>query len=255
MSQSHWLERAVDALDVALLLVGTDRKVVYANAAAYRLYGIGAGVLPGTGIERLVVPERRGELRNIEDVLAGGGARKVRSMLRRDDGSRVDVTMVLEPCFDEQANVSGVSVRYYDAPHTSVRPGLSTSKPPLGMNAPSGFASSVEPPRAASFSAPPVLTPAGPLPLLLPDSSRSQSRLAPARPPNEQRERLSKLLKNLEWLDERLSTPASVAPLDDARERARAMLVIGESLGLCEESLNALEGSAEIPPAPRMPRM
>jgi hypothetical protein len=32
------------------------------------------------------------------------------------------------------------------------------------------------------------------------------------------------------------------------------MLVIGESLGLCEESLHALE-ETEIPPAPRMPRL
>lgn len=244
MSQTRWLERAVDALDIALLLVGSDRKVVYANAAAHRLYGIGTGVLPGTGIERLVVAERRGELRNIDDVLAGGGARKVRSILRRDDGSRIDVTMVLEPCLDDHGSVSGVSVRYYDAPHSSVRPGITASKPPLGMNAPSGFATS-----------PPVLTPTGPLPSLLPDTSRSQSRLAPARQPPAQRERLTKLLKNLEWLDERLSTPASLAPLDDARERARAMLVIGESLGLCEESLGALEDPAAIPPAPRMPRV
>lgn len=243
MSQTRWLERAVDALDVALLLVGADRKVAYANAAAHRLYGIGAGVLPGTGIERLVVAERRGELRNIDDVLNGGAARKVRSILRREDGSRVDVTMVLEPCLDDLSNVSGVSVRYYDPPPSSMRPGLSASKPPLGMNTPSSFA-----------SASAVSTPTGPLPSFLPDPSRSQSRLTPTRVPEQQRERLATLLKNLQWLDERLSTPASVAPLDDTRERARAMLVIGESLGLCEESLNALE-SAEIPPAPSMPRM
>jgi PAS domain S-box-containing protein len=247
MSQTRWLERAVDALDIALLLVSAERKIVYANAAAHRLFGFASGHLAGMGVERLVAQERRGELRNIDDVLAGGSARKVRSVLRREDGSRVDVTMVLEPCFDDGSQVSGVSVRYYDAPHSSTRPGLSTSKPPLGMSVPSGI-----------MTAPPAPLPSSPLPSRpsrSSESARSQSRLTPARPAEEQRARLTRLLQNLEWLDERLSTPASVASLDAPNERAHAMLVIGESLGLCEESLGALEAAQDIPPAPRVPRM
>jgi PAS domain S-box-containing protein len=249
VSQTQWLERAVDALDVALLLVSAERKVVYANAAAHRLFGIPAGAnvgLTGSSLDRLVAPERRGELRNFDDVLQGGGARRVRSVLRREDGSRVDVTMALEPCFDDHARVSGVSVRYGDAPKYSVRPGLVSPRPPLGMGVPSSNA----PPLP---STPPARTP---VPPVRHESVRSESRLAPARVPNEMlRSRLAKVLQNLEWLEERLSLPASVAPLDDTRERARTMLMVEEARGLMNESLTMLDAEAHIPPAPRVPKL
>ena len=253
MSQMQWLERAVDALDVALLLVNAERKVVYANAAAYRLFGMAPGAaegLMGSSIERLVVPERRGELRNFEDVLRGGGARRVRSVLRREDGSRVDVTMALEPCFDDQARVSGVSVRYGDAPRHSLRPSLASPRPPLGMGMPS-----TAPSRAsAPPSPPPLRAPTPPAPRN--EGLRSESRLTPARGSNEMlRSRLAKVLQNLEWLEERLSVPASVAPLDETRERARTMLMVEEARGLVNESLTMLDAEEQIPPAPRIPRL
>jgi PAS domain S-box-containing protein len=241
----------VDALDVALLLVSAERKVVYANAAALRLFGIEPGAvagLVGSSIERLVSPERRGELRNFDDVLHGGGARRVRSVLRREDGSRVDVTMALEPCFDDHARVSGVSVRYGDAPKQSLRPALASPRPPLGMGVPSSNA-----PSQPAFSTP-VRTPAPPS--LRHEPVRSESRLSPARIPNEMlRSRLAKVLQNLEWLEERLSLPASVAPLDDTRERARTMLIVEEARGLMNESLTMLDAEAQIPPAPRVPKL
>lgn len=246
MSETRWLQRAVDSLDVALLLVSAERRVAYANAAAQRLFGFTPGAdlsLLNLSIDRLVVPERRGELRNFEDVLTGGGARRVRSVLRREDGQRVDVTMALEPCFDDQAQVTGVSVRYFEAPQHSMRPNLQTSKPPLGMGMPLG---SAQPP---------------PLPLhgrgsSLPSPPKSESRLAAARPPHEMlQSRLRKVLQSLEWLTERMSVPASIAPLDDTRERARAILAIEEARSLVAESVVMLEGEEQIPPAPRIPRM
>jgi PAS domain S-box-containing protein len=255
MSHTRWLERAVDALDVALLLIADDRKVAYANAAAHRLYGLEPGQLQGLSVDRLIVPERRGELRNFEDVLSGGGGRKVRSVLRREDGARIDVTMVLEPCFDDHARVSGVSVRYYDAPQHSVRPGLSASKPPLGMDnvpgrTPPPPMTSLVPPRTPipELGTPSVRVPAD-------DPSRSSSRLAPARVPDAQRSRLARVLRNLQWLEERLTVPVSLAPFDDPRERGRALLIAGETRGLIEEALNALEADAEIPAAPRIPKV
>lgn len=245
MSQMQWLERAVDALDVALLLVNAERRVVYANAAAYRLFGMPSSPpegLMGASIERLVVPERRGELRNFEEVLRGGGARRVRSVLRREDGTRVDVTMALEPCFDDQSRVSGVSVRYGDAPKHSLRPSLASPRPPLGMGMPS----------QAPAAPPRIPTPPAPRT----ESLRSESRLAPARVPHEMlRSRLAKVLQNLEWLEERLSIPASVAPLDETRERARTMLMVEEARGLVNESLTMLDAEEQIPPAPRIPRL
>jgi PAS domain S-box-containing protein len=256
MSQTRWLERAVDALDVALLLIAEDRRVAYANAAAHRLYGLEPGLLQGLGVDRLIVPERRGELRNFEDVLSGGGGRKVRSVLRREDGARVDVTMVLEPCFDDQAHVSGVSVRFYEAPQHSVRPGLSGSKPPLGMDNVPGRTQPPPTPTTGpqirslmpEVGMPSVRVPAD-------DPSRSSSRLSPARVPDAQRSRLTRVLRNLQWLEERLTVPVSLAPFDDPRERGRALLITGETLGLVEEAIGALDAETEIPPAPRIPKV
>jgi PAS domain S-box-containing protein len=258
MSETRWLQRAVDALDVALLLVGAERKVVYANAAAQRLFGFTPGAelsLLGLSIDRLVVTERRGELRNFEDVLSGGGARRVRSVLRREDGARIDVTMALEPCFDDSARVTGVSVRYYEAPQHSVRPGLSTSKPPLGMGIP--MSSPLPPPLLQRSAFPlPTPTPTAASTSSLPSPSKSESRLTAARQPNEMlQSRLRKVLQNLELLGERLNVPASVAPLDDTRERARTILMLEEARGLVAESVVMLEGEEQIPPAPRIPRM
>jgi hypothetical protein len=198
----------------------------------------------------LVAPERRGELRNFDDVLQGGGARRVRSVLRREDGTRVDVTMALEPCFDDLARVSGVSVRYGDVPKHSLRPSFAPSKPPLGMGVPSPLGFPSPPPR--SKQPPPPLPPQA----RGAESQRSESRLVPAQGANEMlRSRLAKVLQNLEWLEERLSVPASVAPLDETRERARTMLAVEEARGLVSESLTMLEAEEQIPPAPRIPRV
>jgi PAS domain S-box-containing protein len=254
MSETRWLQSAVDALDVALLLVSAERRVAYANAAAQRLFGFAPGAehsLLGHSIERLVVTERRGELRNIDDVLRGGSARRVRSALRREDGARVDVTMALEPSLDDQGQITGVTVRFAEAPQHSLRPPMHTSKPPLGMGAP--VSSPLPPPLPDQMSRAASPTPAlrsSPLP------SKSESRLSAARPPHEMlHSRLRKVLQNLEWLGERLSVPASVAPLDDTRERARTILAVEEARGLVSESVAMLEGEEQIPPAPRMPRM
>lgn len=239
MSHSHWLERAVEALDVALLLISAERKVVYANGAAHRLFGLAPDAQNGlqdSALERLVAPERRGELRNFDDVLNGGGARRVRSVLRREDGSRVHVTMALEPCFDDHGRVSGVSVRYSEAPRGSVRPSLAASKPPLGMSA----------------SPPPL--PAGAS--LRPEPTHSESRLSPASAHHDMlRSRLSKVLQNLEWLEERLSVPASIAPLDETRERARTILAVEEARALVAESLTMIDAEEQVPSAPRVPRV
>lgn len=266
MSETRWLQRAVDALDQALLLVNAERKVAYANAAAQRLFGYTPGAentLLGLSIDRLVVNERRGELRNFEDVLRGGSARRVRSVLRREDGARIDVTMALEPSLDEQGAVTAVSVRYFEAPQHSVRP-PNTSKPPLGMGA--ALSSPLPPPLwQPAESARALSAPAGrssPLPPSNfsarpePRATTSETRLSAARPPHEMlQSRLRKVQENLEWLRERLSVPASIAPLDDTRERARTILAVEEACSLVSESVTMLEGEEQIPPAPRIPRM
>lgn len=104
--------RAVDALEVAALRVERNGNISRANDAAHHLLGAPAGALAGCTIERLVAPERKGELKNIQDVLEGGGQRKVRTVVRREDGSRLSATMIVEPYLDRAGRVVAADVRY-----------------------------------------------------------------------------------------------------------------------------------------------
>jgi PAS domain S-box-containing protein len=277
---AKWLASAFEQLDVPVLVVGVDRLIAYANPAAQRLFGAAPGALEGQGLERLVVPERRGELRNVEDVLAGGGARRVRSVLRRDDGSRLDVTMTVEPSLDESGRVDGATVRYEAMASTgrmsaspggriSLGPPLRTSSAapsPRISSLPSAGGGRVAPPASGSFSteAPPL--PGSQNPGILPPSSgvippgrRSEQRLM--RTPSELELRLHRVERNLEWLEERLGQPGSVAPLDDPRERARALLVVAEARAQVRHSLTELtepearESEPLFPAPPKLPKL
>jgi len=239
-----WLERAVDHLDIPLLLISPERRVSYANAAAHRLFGLKNNGLEGASLERLSVPERRGELRNIDEVLAGGGARKVRSVVRREDSTRVDVTMIVEPCFDEDGGVVAASIRYDPVAHLG-RPSLMprrqpTTAPPV----PEGhvFQAALEPgpparperERRAHESAPSFRKGRGSAP------RPSWPSPQPTLDIRSLAARLQRVLRDQRWLEERLSVPPSVVPLDDARERARAQLVVGESRRVLQELLDEL---------------
>ena len=109
---SSWHLGRLDQLEFPSIIWAQTARIAYANPAARRLFGAPPGVLERAGIDRLVVSERRGELRNIEDVLKGGSSRRVRSVLRREDGGRIDVTMSVEPCLDAAGQVEAASVRY-----------------------------------------------------------------------------------------------------------------------------------------------
>jgi PAS domain S-box-containing protein len=262
-ASTFWLERAVDHLDIALLLVAPDRHISYANAAAYRLFGLRPGQFEGATLDRLTTPERRGELRNIDEVLGGGGARKVRSVVRREDGARVDVTMIVEPCFDEQSRVVAASVRYEGIVHLG-RPSLMPRQTPT--TAPPASRSSMPPAeRAAAFGQPPTSGAQG-------FGSQAASSHDAGRASDTARAhdgarasavrlnglpdlhvlaaQLERALRHQRWLEERLSVPPSVAPLDDASERARAMLAVSESRRLTQEVLGALEGEASAKVVP-----
>ena len=271
-----WLESAVDNIDVALLVVAADYTVSYANFAAHKMFGMAHGRLEGTPMEQLIVPERRAELRNLGDVLGGGGARRVRSVLKREDGTRIDVAMTLEPCLDAAGAVGAVSVRYEVMPagRTTLTPSVRSSlppqqrvrfvnssspearrsPPPLGMAQasmpPAGAAASSWPPRREPPPLPTATTPTMPAP------RPSEPRLSRTRTATELEHRLARLQRHLQWLEERLSVPSSIQPLDDPRERARAMLVVSESRGLVQESLEELESELrELPAPPKMPKL
>lgn len=245
-SSTFWLERAVDHLDVALLLVAPDRRISYANAAAYRLFGLKPGQFDGATLDRLSTPERRGELRNIDEVLGGGGARKVRSVVRREDGTRVDVTMIVEPCFDEQSHVVAASVRYEGVVHLG-RPSLMPRRQPT--TAPPASRSSV-PPADRSSSGHPGGHGHGHAALGGEAPRSSAVRLNGLPDLHVLAAQLERALRHQRWLEERLSVAPNVAPLDDASERARALLAVSEARRLTQDVLDALNAdpSAKVVP-------
>ena len=250
---TSWHQSAYDQLEVPLLIVSVDRQVAYANPAARRLFGAAPGALEGAGIERLVVSERRGELRNIEDVLKGGSARRVRSVLRREDGGRLDVTMSVEPCFDAAGRVEAATVRYEliaasgrmsAAPdgRADARQAFGRSSPstaPFGQRITEESGSHVNP--VSRTPRPPPLS--GPFQTSGPVAGDLEALLL-------------KVASNLSWLEDRLALPATEASLDDSRERARVLLVIGEARSQLRQALDEAKGAeASVPPLPAPPKL
>lgn len=239
MNPAHpWLEHLVDQLDVAVLIVGSGSAISYATPAAERMLGAASGALAGMTMDQLLPVERRGELKNFEDVLSGGSGRRLRSALRLSDGRRIDVSLTLSPLLDDQGRVAAVSARYEPARSSAqwVRASLTPPRPSMPVSfPPEGMASPV--------------------------THNSEQRLTPARMVSNAPQLLGQLEAQLRWLEDRLSSPPALAPLDDPRERARALLVVGEARDLAEKCRHAIQndaaqsGAQAIPAPPKLPRM
>ncbi|MFT3925578.1 MAG: PAS domain-containing protein [Myxococcales bacterium] len=256
-----WHQSGFEQLEVPLIIVGADRHIAYANPAARRLFGTVPGTLEGAGIDRLVVNERRGELRNIEDVLKGGSARRVRSIVRRDDGGRLDVTMSVEPCLDAAGRVEAATVRYEliaasgrmsaapDARGDSRQPGFRsapTSSMPLrgGITDESGSHLS-----AAALSARQA-------PTVRPAPTVSGPYQAGSAVGGEFEARLAQLAGNLAWLEERLTLAPERVSLDDSRERAKVLLVVAEARAQLRQVMDeAKQHQVSVPPLPAPPKL
>ncbi len=262
-----WFDDMVEEADVAVVMVGVERAISYANKEAHRLLGSQVGRLLGLAMDRLSVPERRGELRNIEDVLQGGAARRVRTVLRREDGTRVTVTASYEPCYSDIGVVEAVAIRYeLLSANRSLAP---TSMPPSSRPVPTysmpspAHTSSVPSPGMRTSTPSPVLSPPGSLTSTVPPlrsgpvPRASEQRLSPLKVADEMEQRLSQLERHLRWLEDRLSVPATTASLDDARERARALLVLSDARSLLRETLQlaGFDEAEHIPAAPKVPKL
>ena len=112
MGASATVVEAIDQTEVAMMLVGVDHTVSYANGAAHDLLGYEHGALNGLSLRWLSPPSRHGELQNLDAVFAGQGMRRIRSLALRSDGSRMEVAMKLEPCRDATGKVVAASVTY-----------------------------------------------------------------------------------------------------------------------------------------------
>ena len=127
-SSEEWLLHLLGTLEGAVIIVGPGREILHVTPDAERLLEVREAHLLGREVQSLLPPERRGEMRNFEDVLAGGAGRRVRSVVRRSGGRRLDVSVALEPCHDAVGNVVGLRARYEPAP-SSVQ-WLRSSLPP-----------------------------------------------------------------------------------------------------------------------------
>jgi len=246
---ASWHQSGFDQLEVPVIVVGPDRHVAYANPAAHRLFGVAPGVLEGAGMDRLVVAERRGELRNIEDVLKGGSARRVRSALRREDGGRLEVTMSIEPCLDAGGRLEGATVQYeviVGSGRMSGMPGArlqGLSGAPVSIGAPinTGIKSDSNP--VVSETARPAAVQSG----AFHTSGVGESELEA---------RLVRLGAHLTWLEERLTQPSAGVSLDDPRERARALMVIAEARSQLRQAIEEARGAAaRVRPLPAPPKL
>jgi hypothetical protein len=212
------------------LVVGRGRRIEHANPAAEQLFRTEPGGLLSATMDDLVPAERRGELRNLDEVLAGGGARRLRTAIRLADGRRIDVAATLTPAYDARGEVSAVSVVY--------EPGRSSA---------AWLRSSMAPPAASRPS--------------LPSSER---RLTPAIVSGEAtagsiEANLQLLAKHVGALEQRVAEPATAASLDDPVQRARMLLRLGEMRKLIETCQRAARAQAEreegiVPAAPKLPR-
>ena len=251
---ASWHQSGFDQLEVPVIVVGPDRHIVYANPAAHRLFGVAPGVLERSGMDRLVVAERRGELRNIEDVLKGGSARRVRSALRREDGGRLEVTMSIEPCLDAGGKLEGATVQY----EVIVGSGRMSGMPGARLQGLSGApVSSGAPVREGIKSdSSPVMNPSE---TARPAAVQSGAFHASGLGQSELEARLVRLGAHLTWLEERLTQPSAGMSLDDPRERARALMVIAEARSQLRQAMEEAKGAAAsarpLPAPPKLPTL
>lgn len=101
----------------AMLLVGSDHRVSYANPLAHKLLNYERGGLHGIAMEALLLPSRRSETYNVQAVLQGQAARRWKSALRDYSGARVEVHVSADPCLDYRRQIVAVKLRVERVSH------------------------------------------------------------------------------------------------------------------------------------------
>jgi PAS domain-containing protein len=215
-----WKE-TIDRSVAPVLIVGRDQTVSYANRAAHEFLDYPAHSLSGLSLKWLSPPSTHDGLARIDAIFAGECACRIEGSALRSDGSLVDVTMIFEPCLDRRGDVGAVSVRFQEL-HSEV---LTT---------------------VARFES--VVAPAG-------ERAKGVSALELSAPDNDQHsegvgERLDSALQLLRWLAARITSPRDSAGPDDARERARMLLVLRDATELvheCRRDLQNRTPTRELP--------
>ncbi len=219
---SIWKD-TVDRASAPVLIVGRDRTVRHANRAAYEFLDYPDHAITGLPLKWIAPGDADEALSHIDAIFAGETPRKLHGEALRADGSLVHVTMIFEPCLDQRGEVGAVSVRYQASaaePATTVM--RFKSVPLLGMPANQGKSA---------------------------HQSGIVERAALQHDQDSAGEKLDSALQLMRWLAGRFTSPRDAEHGDDARERARMLLVLRDATELvheCRRELAESSGDHEV---------
>jgi PAS domain S-box-containing protein len=111
----HLLASIVQSSHDAIVAMTLDQRVLSWNPGAERLYGYTADEMLGEHIDRVVPVERRGDEREIVDLVASGGRLdRFRTVRCRRDGSLVTISLTVSPLTAPDGTIVGVATMARD---------------------------------------------------------------------------------------------------------------------------------------------
>jgi PAS domain-containing protein len=217
--------RRIDTSDVAVLIVGAQKLVSYANAAAHRLLGRPLGSLQGRPFLELLVDSETADLRGLDEAFRKAPGQRGKARVYGVEGKYEHVQLGFEPFAAPDGSIVAVSVAL-----TPVA--APASKTILGMPFPAERWSEPESGAHQIVAALPV--------------SQTIADVAPIDAPVEKPKTLTKDLQTLanllRWADHCLSSPIDAAgDLEGVRARARFVLEEArEVLARCRVEIEAV---------------
>ena len=108
--------RRIDTSDVAVVIVGAQKLVSYANAAAHRLLGRPLGSIQGRPFLELLSDAQAADLKGLEQAFNNTSGQRGRGAVRCADGSARDVQLGFEPFAAPDGAIVAVSIALEPAP-------------------------------------------------------------------------------------------------------------------------------------------
>jgi PAS domain-containing protein len=202
--------RRIDTSDVAVVIVGAQKLVSYANAAAHRLLGRPLGSIQGRPFLELLSDPQAADLKGLEQAFGNTPGQRGRGAMRCADGSARDVQLGFEPFAAPDGAIVAVSIALEPAPLRGLKTVREVAPANDRWNEPDSGARRIAAPLPVSQTiadvAPPVAQASSEKPVTL----------------NKDLQTLANLLR---WADHCLSSPIDAAgDLEGVRARARFVL-------------------------------
>jgi hypothetical protein len=225
--------RRIDTTDVAVVIVGANRQVSYANAAAHRMLGRPMGSIPGRALGDMLVAGANNDLRGLDAAFMAHLGREGHASLHCADGTTKDVRMHFEPFAAPEGPIVAVSV--------AIEPVLAPSQATLLESEPHAAwdekGSGARPIRAELPLVSQTIADVGPAPAAPAATALDVTVNNGSEPLGKDLQTLSNLLR---WADHCLSSPLDAAG-DLEGVRARARFVLEEARELLARCLVQIE--------------